>query len=700
MNAINKVHVIFKTHLDIGFTDLASNVIEQYFQSFIPKALELSEELEQEQGVRFVWTTGSWLIHEYLKAATPEQRKRLEAGIASDRITWHGLPFTTHTELMDPALFDYGLSIAQQLNEKYGKKTIAAKMTDVPGHTLGLVPHMAKAGICYLHLGVNPASKQPSVPNLFIWKGTDGSEIVVNYAGSYGNMTLVEGFDEVMVFAHTGDNCGPPTAADIRQLFKQLAVQFPGAVVQASTMDAFAEKLLAHKELFPIVTEEIGDSWIHGAASDPLKIARYRELLRLRDKWVSDGRLDTRSREYADFCDQLILIPEHTWGMDEKTHLSDFKHYSVQDFHAARQADTVTMEAIPDKYRYIGGFSLEDSAAAAELFEALGTKSYSLFESSWEEQRNYISKAISALSADKQEEANHALGRLNPDTAFSSNGDELALYKQYRLGCFMVQFAHDGSIIELVDQQGRVWADGKHRLGVFEYETLGTEHYHNWFRDYVVNWKQHYHWADADFGKPGMEFAQPRPEHLQFSPSVIQAVKRSEDHFDEVNLQLRMSSTATQTHGAPQELHIRYRFYNEAKTIEVELNWFQKQAYRLPEASWFSFAIKVDNPNLWTMDKLGTAISPLHVVENGNRNMHAVNTGVYYDGTEGSVRLETLDAPVLCPGEKRMLRFDQTFAPLAGGIHFNLHNNVWGTNFPMWFEEDMKFRFVLSILDH
>lgn len=75
---------------------------------------------------------------------------------------------------------------------------------------------------------------------------------------------------------------------------------------------------------------------------------------------------------------------------------------------------------------------------------------------------------------------------------------------------------------------------------------------------------------------------------------------------------------------------------------------------------------------------------------------NAVNEGVRYLGTDGRVQITTLDAPLVCPGEPRLLQFDQTFAPLDGGMHFNLHNNVWGTNFPMWVEGDAQFRFTLE----
>ena len=34
---------------------------------------------------------------------------------------------------------------------------------------------------------------------------------------------------------------------------------------------------------------------------------------------------------------------------------------------------------------------------------------------------------------------------------------------------------------------------------------------------------------------------------------------------------------------------------------------------------------------------------------------------------------------------------------MRGGVHFCLLNNLWGTNFPMWFEEDCRFRFKISL---
>jgi len=42
-----------------------------------------------------------------------------------------------------------------------------------------------------------------------------------------------------------------------------------------------------------------------------------------------------------------------------------------------------------------------------------------------------------------------------------------------------------------------------------------------------------------------------------------------------------------------------------------------------------------------------------------------------------------------------LLNFSNRQPPLQHGMYVNLYNNIWGTNFPMWYAEDARFRFVL-----
>ena len=55
--SVDKVYVVFKTHLDVGFTDLSSVVTQRYITEFIPKALDVSEKLRAENASeKYVWT--------------------------------------------------------------------------------------------------------------------------------------------------------------------------------------------------------------------------------------------------------------------------------------------------------------------------------------------------------------------------------------------------------------------------------------------------------------------------------------------------------------------------------------------------------------------------------------------------------------------------------------------------------------------
>lgn len=66
---IKKIHLIFKTHLDIGFTNSGDSVIKTYMNNFIPNTLILTESLRQSKtNERYRWTTGSWLISEFLNS--------------------------------------------------------------------------------------------------------------------------------------------------------------------------------------------------------------------------------------------------------------------------------------------------------------------------------------------------------------------------------------------------------------------------------------------------------------------------------------------------------------------------------------------------------------------------------------------------------------------------------------------------------
>jgi hypothetical protein len=180
-------------------------------------------------------------------------------------------------------------------------------------------------------------------------------------------------------------------------------------------------------------------------------------------------------------------------------------------------------------------------------------------------------------------------------------------------------------------------------------------------------------------------------------PSQSAIYHRKDTASEAFLLELTMPEEASVHYGCPRRVSIVITLPVETGRIEFDVLWFDKPATRLPEALWFSFAPITPNNRGWRMEKLGELISPLEVIRNGNRKLHAVGSGVYYHDKRGQLAIETLDAPLVAPGEPSLLDFNNRQPPLRKGMHFNLYNNVWGTNFPMWYGEDARFRFGVAI---
>ena len=78
--------------------------------------------------------------------------------------------------------------------------------------------------------------------------------------------------------------------------------------------------------------------------------------------------------------------------------------------------------------------------------------------------------------------------------------------------------------------------------------------------------------------------------------------------------------------------------------------------------------------------------------------MHACINGVQLKTIDGAtMSVGSLDAPLAMFGNSSLLDFNNKLPNAGDGVQFCLHNNVWGTNFTMWFDEDMQYRFVVKL---
>jgi len=78
---VRRVLTVFKCHFDAGFVDTQAAVVKRYFEDYFPKAISTANLLKEQGAQKYVWTTGSWLLYEYLEQANREQRKRMEEAI-------------------------------------------------------------------------------------------------------------------------------------------------------------------------------------------------------------------------------------------------------------------------------------------------------------------------------------------------------------------------------------------------------------------------------------------------------------------------------------------------------------------------------------------------------------------------------------------------------------------------------------------
>jgi hypothetical protein len=60
-----RIDVVFSNHLDVGYTDFAHNVIQKYFYTFFPRAIETAATLAAE-GVGYRWMTQCYLVDLFL----------------------------------------------------------------------------------------------------------------------------------------------------------------------------------------------------------------------------------------------------------------------------------------------------------------------------------------------------------------------------------------------------------------------------------------------------------------------------------------------------------------------------------------------------------------------------------------------------------------------------------------------------------
>jgi len=360
-------------------------------------------------------------------------------------------------------LFNASMELSDELAQQLDvERPVAVSTRDVPFWSRAALPLLAKRGIIGMSFGSGgPPGRPYGVPPLFVWRDVaSGTEMVVTSESGYGGpgtqFVLPNGV--ALAVDWTGDNSGP-SANGARSGLAGLRAQFPGANVHASTFNAFFKEANKpeNKAKLPIVTAEVGDAWIYGVPSDPLKCAQFRAAARLRDQCLASGECARSSAAMKTFDRMLVKVPEHTWGLAQSWFLPDYTNWSNVDFSRAR------------------------AAVKAPVLDNRQQADYFTQEQSWHEQRAFITNAVDAVRGSIPAFASRldAEFKALSDVRVPSTEGYVRAQPNAPLNCgcaAIVEFDTSGASSLL--QRGNVsWANASHRLGRYIYQSFDDTDY-------------------------------------------------------------------------------------------------------------------------------------------------------------------------------------------------------------------------------
>ena len=680
---VREVIVVSKTHFDIGFTDMASKVVENYRTGMIDKALAVVEEsraMPPEQ--RFVWTVPGWPMSQVVwSGQEPGRRERVLAAYREGRFVTHALPFTTHTESLELEDVVRGMGFASRLARGAMLPLPRdAKMTDVPSHAWALPTILAHAGVEFLHVGCNSAVASPEVPKLFWWVGPDGSRVLTMYeASGYGSdLKAPEGwpYSTWLALIHTGDNHGPPTAAEVRAIFERAARELPGVRVRMGRLSDFADAIRKENPSLPVVNADMPDTWIHGTGSQPVatgwarnarpRIAAAEMLGTLLELW---GAGKASPERIAEAYEQSLLYGEHTWGIDAKRfppplYGEEWERARAGGKYQRLEASWAEHAGYADKARDISGALLgEEMTALARAVNVPGRRIVVFNPLPWARSGIVEANGVRFLARDIPAGGYRAYTPAEASAAapdpLRASGDTIE-----NAALKITLDAERCAIASILDKRtGRELVEPG--FGEYVHERFGPRQIDAYTDAYL---KTRPDWAIQDVGRPGLP-ADTRYDRTTPGRATL-TVSRSP-----------VSITAT-LEAAGSGLRVTL----ETAQPHADIEWFirDKRPDRAPEAGWLVLPLRVPRPQ-FRVGRLGVVADPATFVRGSNHDLFAVNTGVMITGTDGcGAAVCPLDSPLVSLGRSGAWKYSREFTAEDPTVLVSLYNNQFSTNFALW----------------
>ncbi len=386
------------------------------------------------------------------------------------------------------------------------------------------------------------------------------------------------------------------------------------------------------------------------------------------------------SDEYIGFLDALLCIAEHTCGMDSKMYFADYEHYLKKDFQKARKNDKVTV------HHPLRDFPHNFLTLINRRSGNYKQGSYQSIEKSWQEQRNYINLALSSLNEEHKAEAEKALLKLMPALpAELPNGDNFC--KTITCGDWKFELNEKGGIGYLAFGEDTIIR--RNNESVIDYYSFSNDDYKYWLSHYSRNLKKTAVWAVGDFARPLLKYVNGKYPTGCFAYFVdkINCIDSKK-----IAVNLKCDRRLCDELGAPRLIQIIYTL--DENGLNIGVSWFGKDANRLTEAIYIHLFPSANNVKLKKIDDI---VDPNSVVSMGGRNLHAV-FDIRLKINNHCYKITNYHSPLISIGRGKILQFDNKLENAeTDGITYVLYNNVWGTNFPLWYEDNAHFEFDIRI---
>ena len=716
---VDEIIIVFKTHFDIGYTDLPEAVIEKYRTGMIDMALDRIDESRGQDAVKqFVWTIPGWPMAKILDDQPPERAARLADAMERGRFAVHAIPFTMHTETLVEEDLVRGLRFASKVNRLFGKPSPDdAKMTDVPCHSWIVPTLLSHSGVVFMHEGTNSGCADPAVPMLYFREGPDGSRVLTMHVNGYGcgmDPPADWPWKTWLGLIHTGDNHGPPTRAEVDAILDECAKKYPGVRVRIGRLADFGHAILDREDhsTIPVVRGDMPDTWIHGPMSDPVgqRFARavheqltWLELLSMyygvaeNEGAFTDGMQPMVSPQaIADAREKSLLYGEHTWGgalywicnydAGETLPFGDAwtKIRDDQDFTPTQRK---LMQSWDEHTRYIR----EAASLITDVPDASPGASAMVF--------NPLPWSIVARDGQTITPGGMITSLANPDSdsgVVSSNlissedaSPIVSVESPFYRVTLDTRTMRLVSLYDLGRDREILCTDSEKACG-FLYQRASAEMCDRFMKDYCISFPS---WVVSELGKQGVPHDVPEERRTPVSTPCEWSITDTET---EISLCYSaavdgmpfdaMKTTVTLSRHRPE---ILVEFRGDAKAAET---W--------PEAGYFRFPLNIATPQ-FRLGRLGGIVDPVRdIVSGSNRHLFWLRTGIAVTGEDGfGVGICPLSSPLVSLGEPGCWKFSWTNVPRTSDLYFNLFNNQWTTNFRLWNEGDIRASFVLWTFD-